>query len=323
LLAAVLKAVGAGAALEATTSGWQRNLLRLYLTITLKGPKLTGNKAVAGIIHHLVRLHHLWQKRPSPPLWTALAWQEISTPAALDAIFTGMDGELASVRDWLHTVLSTPAGRSYLAQLVPAVVPHDGLADAGLATARQKPRRMVTAFSGLAFLLPVMRELEMHERLDAAGRYQVLLAAMGKPRQPLAWGDAAVSWLAGLYPHEEKMARTAPVNWPDVAYWDDADELTVAAEQAAEHLGPLPVSAMTLLVLRRFAAGLRGFAESSPGYLAQQFINLPGQIHADDDSIHVHLSQAPLGVVLRMAGRDGEQGPVPWLANRLLVIHLP
>jgi hypothetical protein len=323
LLTTVLQAVGAGAALETATGDWQRNLLRLYLAVTLVHPKLAGNTVVAGIIHHLARLHLLWQKRPSPPLWAALVRQEIDSPSPLDELLAGLDGELAAVSDWLRVALATPTGRAYLAQLTPAVVPHDVTAGEEAAATKQKPRRMITSFSGLAFLLPIMRDIWPHEWLDAAGRYQVLLAALGKARQPLAWRDVAVSWLAGLIPREEEQARTAPVDWPDVAQWTDADELANAAEHAAGHLGPLPGSAVTLLVLRRFAAGLRGFTESSPGYLAQQFITLPGQIHADDESIHVHLNQAPLGVVLRMAGRDGEQGPVPWLADRLLVIHLP
>ncbi len=347
LLTDVLQALGIGTPLETTAGGWQRNLLRLYLAVTLAQPKLAGNTAVASIIHHLVRLHQLWWKRPSPLLWAALARQEIDSPAALDAVLAGLDGELTAARDWLRVALATPTGRAYLAQLTPTIVPPDVVADresattqqqpqhafqpafsaafvAGEATTtQQKPRRMVTSFGGLAFLLPVMCDLRLHKWLDAVGRYQLLLATLGRVRHPLAWGDTAVSWLAGLAPHEEKQARTAPVDWPDIAQRADANELAASAEQAADHLGTLPGSGVALLVLRRFAAGLRGFAESSPGYLARQFINLPGQLHVDDKSIHVHLSRAPLGVVLHMAGRDGEQGMIPWLNGRRLTIHLP
>jgi hypothetical protein len=322
LLTAVLQAVGPGAALETTLGSWQRNLLRLYLAVTLARPELADNTAVGGIIHHLVRLHHVWQKRPSPPLWAALAQQEIHAPAALDALLTGLDSELAAARNWLREALATSAGRAYLAQLTPIVVPPDVLATAE-PTPRSEPRRMVTGCAGLAFLLPVMRDLELDEWLDAAGRYQVLLAALGKAQQPAAWGDTAVPWLAGLAPGEEEAARTSSVDWPEIGRWADANELTAAAERAADHFGALPASALALLALRRFAQELRGFADSSPAYLAQQFINLPGQLYVTDETIEVHLSRAPLGVVLHMAGWDGDQGPIPWLAGRGLRIHLP
>lgn len=487
LLLAVLQIAGTNAALETTASGWHRNLLRLYLSIVLTRRDLAGNPAVAGIIHHLVRLHQLWQKRPSPPVWAAMAKQEIDSPVALEAVLAGLDGELSAARDWLRAALTTSAGRLYLARLIPVVIPTfadeagpdrqsaaardwlqkilatpagradlarwlrpitatdaendlrpEGMsassarldsdlpdpaglarwlravmsadaandhtletlsASAGrdrlrkiLATAKGRaelarllrtivstdaasdpgseslsapsagledevpaaltghedlarllrtvissgsadspepaialaaPLRLATSFAGLAFLLPVMRDLRLYQFLDAAGRYQVLLTALGNELQPLAWSDTTVSWLAGLAPQEEEQARRAQVDWPDITQWAVSVGSRELAAQIPADLKSQPCSAVTFLVLRRFAAGLRGFAESSPGYLARQFINQPGQIHIDPESIHVYLSRAPLGVVLRVAGRDGEQGRIPWLADRMLVIHLP
>jgi hypothetical protein len=318
-----LLAAAAGAALETASGGWQRNLLRLYLAVVMARPEFAGNTAVGGLVHHLVRVHQLWQQRPSPLLWAALAQQEIEAPEAVTAFLARLDGELAAVRDWFRVALATPAGRAYLGQLAHAIVPAGASGDTGPAETTARRQRMPTSFAGLAFLLPVMRDLELHEWLGAAGRYQLLLAALGRPHQPLAWGDAAVSWLAGLAPHEEERMRTAPVDWPGVAQWTEAGAITEAAQEAAGHLGAPPGSTVALLVLRRFAAGLRGFAGSSPAYLARQFINLPGRLHVDDESIHVYLDRAPLSVVLRMAGRDGEQGRVHWLGDRLLTIHLP
>lgn len=316
-------AASAGAGLEMASGGWQRNLLRLYLAVVMARPRAAGNAAVGGLIHHLVRLHQLWQQRPSPLLWAALAQQEIASPEAVAAFLARLDGELAAVRDWFRVALATPAGRAYVGQLALAIVPAGVAGDSGPTQTRPRRQRMPTSFAGLAFLLPVMRDLELHEWLGPAGRYQLLLAALGMAHQPLAWGDTAVSWLAGVAPHEEERMRTAPVDWPDVAQWTGAGEIAEAAEQAAGHLGAPPGSLVALLLLRRFAAGLRGFAGSSPAYLARQFVILPGSLHVDDESIHVHLDRAPLGVVLRMAGRDGEQGRLPWLENRLLHIHLP
>ena len=323
LLLAVLQAMGTGVALEATTTGWPRNLLRLYLTVALAQPRLAGKPAVAGIIHHLVRLHQLWQQRPSPPLWAALARREIDVPTALNAFLAGLDDELVPAGHWLREALATPAGREYVAQLTAAVIPPTVVTTDEATTREQRPLRLVTSSAGLALLMPTIRDLGVHEWLDASARYQVLLAILGEARQPSAQRDSAISWLAGVPRGEEEQARNAPVVWPDLAHWIDADELTESAEQATDHFGALPGGKMALVILRRFAAGLRGFAESSPSYLVQQFVHLPGELEVDDESIHVHLSHAPLGVVLRMAGRDGEQGTISWLEERLLVIHLP
>jgi hypothetical protein len=313
LLETVLQTLRTGTALETTPGSWKRNLLRLYLSVIVAQPKLAGNTAVAGVVHHLVRLHLLSQKRPVAVLWSALGQQEIDSPDALDSFLAGLDAESAGVGIWLRTALATAAGRAYLAKLVPVAVP---------AAAKTSLRRMYTSFAGLAFLLPVFRDLGLYTRQDAALRYQVLLAALGKEKQPVAWNDLAVSWLAGLAPREQEQARTFSLDWPDLAQWGEAHEPTESASQATEHFGTFPGSALTLLVLRRFTVGVRGFEGSSPGYLAGQFLNLPGYYQVDDELIQVHLSRAPLGVVLRMSGRDGEQGRIPWLGNRMLVIHL-
>ncbi len=76
-------------------------------------------------------------------------------------------------------------------------------------------------------------------------------------------------------------------------------------------------------LMRQFAQGLRGFGDSSGDFLCRQLIGVPGRLRLSDHLIDVDLHRAPLGVVLHMAGRIGEQGAIPWLDNRLLTIHLP
>ena len=82
-------------------------------------------------------------------------------------------------------------------------------------------------------------------------------------------------------------------------------------------------TAVARLVLRRFASWLRGFADSSPDYLLAQFILRPGTVRLTAQTLDVSLSELPLGIVLRMSGRDGDQGTIPWLANRRLLVQLP
>jgi hypothetical protein len=182
---------------------------------------------------------------------------------------------------------------------------------------------VATAFAGLALLLPAIRELRLNEHVSKEGLYQLLLTVVGRSYLPLALNDAGPARLAGVPQQEMENARTLPVSWPDIAQWADPGETTQTAEQAADHLGPLPGSAFALLVLQRFVQGLRGFADSSPGYLAKQFINQSGHIKFTEKTIDVYLTRSPLGVVLHMAGRDGDQELIPWLDDRRLYIHLP
>jgi hypothetical protein len=138
-----------------------------------------------------------------------------------------------------------------------------------------------------------------------------LLRVVGRKLAPLAWGDGAAAWLAAVPANVAEQARQQHVEWPDVAWWtDDPAALAAVAAGAAAHLGDGPAGELAWLVLRHFARGVRGFAQSSPAYLVEQ-------------EIEARLSRAPLGVVLQMAGRTEEQGPVPWLGGRTLRITLP
>lgn len=311
-----------GIALEAGRAGSVRNLLRFYLALSLARPELAGTELAATLCHHLVQLHRLWLARPAPLLWAALAQGEVAGPEALAAMLAGLDDELAAAQVWLKEALSTTTGRLYLARLVPVVTPVER-DEIEPQKRLAKGRQFATGFAGLAFCLPAIRELRLHEQLEPEGLYQLLLALVGRTQQPLAWSDPALAWLAGLPEQAQTAARSQSITWPEVGQGADRVELQQVAEQAADHLGSPPGSIVALLVLRRFAAGLRGFDKSSPAYLARQFINLPGYLHFNDKTIDVYLSRAPLGVVLQMVGRAGEQGPIPWLEGRMLNIYLP
>jgi hypothetical protein len=331
-VAAMLQALRHGMAFEpGETVAQARNTLRLYLALAMAHSTLTNPRLTIAICHHLALVHSLWTARPSHALWQALANQEIDSPAALAPLLASLGEHVTPACEWLRTVLATLEGRTYLAQLIPVALPEGVLADAsalGRGRAGQRPHsspvhRTPTAFAGLALLLPVIRAMELHHSLSHAGIYQVLLTAVGRTYRPLAWSDLGVAWLAGIVPSDMERARDETVAWPDLEAWDTTGDLVQRAAQADEYLGPLPHSAWALLVLQRFAQGLRGFADSSPAYLARQFLHVPGTLHRTEETLEAHLSRAPLGIVLRMAGRDGEQGDIPWLAGRRLVIYLP
>ena len=80
--------------------------------------------------------------------------------------------------------------------------------------------------------------------------------------------------------------------------------------------------AAMLAEARRFAAGLRGMAASSPRYLARQFLNGDGAVLLKPRQVEVRLRRVPLHVLLRMAGAVGDLGPMACLGGRRLVLHL-
>ena len=197
----------------------------------------------------MARLQRLWQRRPAPWFWTALARAEIHESAAIAPLLDGLaDG--AALAGWLAPLLPHESGRRYVARLVQALE---------LAPDRpvSRPSQFATPYAGLALLLPVLRELALVEQVGPAGLYQILLQAAGMAALPPPWSDSAVAWMAGLSPREAEAARDAVVDWPEVPP-------EIAAEAVA-----LSVHPVALLVLRRFAAGLRGFATNRPAYLAR------------------------------------------------------
>ena len=314
-LADLLAGLRSGLALEAgTTTAFLRNRLRVYLLLAM-ATRRPGPDASLGIIAHgAARLYQLIAARPAPALWRALADGEIDGPAALAGFVASLDVGLRPAGAWLIEELSSPGGPRRVAALAQAVLPERGPSGADTpAAGRTGPVPLVrqTAFAGLALLLPAVRERGLFEVVGRAGIYQLLLDAVPAPYRPLAWGDPGPALLAGIDPEDTTIVRQVAVNWPATA---DAE---TDGQDEPEYLPA------TRAVLRRFARGLRGFEGSSAGYLGRQFLFVPGEITIDGRTVTVTLQQAPLGVILQMAGRTGEQGLLPWLEDRMLIVNLP
>ena len=81
------------------------------------------------------------------------------------------------------------------------------------------------------------------------------------------------------------------------------------------------LSVIASLAMRRMASGLSGLTQSSPAYLARQFLAQPATLEFDAEGLTVHLSGGPLVVVLRMAPPP-EEITIPWLPYPLR-IRLP
>lgn len=290
-----------------TPEMFERDRLRLYLCLTLDRPDLTGSREAAAVAHALAMIQWLRRVRPVTRFWQVLASGAIDSPTALAPLLTGLSQDDTPLRDWLAGLLAEPEGLKRLAFLAQAT-------DAELAGTNQVvavAQVTYTLFAGLGLLLPVLRQMDLFEQVGNDGLYQLLLNAVPPDFRPLAWSDPAPAILAGIFASETEMARARPVVWPVFQPDGDVDPVEKAF---------LPV---TQVALRRFTKGIRGFEQSSLGFIVTQFINQPGRVEISPTRIEIFLATAPLGVLLSTSGRTGEQGSIPWLNNRRLAIFLP
>jgi hypothetical protein len=85
---------------------------------------------------------------------------------------------------------------------------------------------------------------------------------------------------------------------------------------------------MTLTVLadllyRQLAQRLKGFERASPQKLFRKFIDSQGGVEIDEDKVRVRLPKRAHNPILKEAGLVGRTPPVPWLANRPVLLDLP
>jgi hypothetical protein len=239
-----------------------------------------------------------------------LAAGEIGGPSALLPVIEGLDYGLRRRVEWLLPALAVPDAAEYVAGLARAATSQPVTATPASSTSFGS--ESVSQFAGLALLLPAIRSLGVAEQLGKEGLYQLLASLAGHDWGALAYGDAAPIWLSGLMPEQTLSARAAQIAWPAMTGEDEEDD----------YLGSGAKAALARAVLREFAGGLRGFEASSPAYIGQQFVRHAGVLRLVKGRIEVEMPRLPLGIVLRMAGRDGYQGLVPWLEGRELWLEL-
>lgn len=168
-----------------------------------------------------------------------------------------------------------------------------------------------SAFAGLSMLLPLMPALGLGLGMEPGTLRAVALATLPEEDLAEARRDAG---LAALFPADPNRPVPAPVP-PDPALREGLGTLAGAAlrEGAGEWAD---------LWLAALAARLPGLRDSSRGYLQRQFLGRPGRILFDEALVKVRIAHPPLGLLLRMAGLTGPQGPVAHLGGRLLMIDL-
>jgi hypothetical protein len=69
---------------------------------------------------------------------------------------------------------------------------------------------------------------------------------------------------------------------------------------------------------RWLASRPRGYGKAAPKQLYRRFVETGGTILVQEDRIRVTLERRSHNPILREAGLDREQTPIPWLGNRCL-----
>jgi hypothetical protein len=85
----------------------------------------------------------------------------------------------------------------------------------------------------------------------------------------------------------------------------------------------LTLTVVADLLYRMLGWRLKGFGRTSPQKLYRKFIDTTGSIEIEDDLVRVRLSKRAHNPLIKEAGLAGLTPPVPWLADRRLLIDLP
>jgi hypothetical protein len=85
----------------------------------------------------------------------------------------------------------------------------------------------------------------------------------------------------------------------------------------------LTLTVLADLLDRQLAQRLKGVERASPQKLFRQFIDSQGDVEIDEDKVRVRLPKRAHNPILKEAGLVGRTPPVPWLANRPVLLDLP
>jgi hypothetical protein len=77
------------------------------------------------------------------------------------------------------------------------------------------------------------------------------------------------------------------------------------------------------LLYRQLAQRLKGVDRASPAKLFRKFVDRQGAVAIEEDKVHVRLAKRAHNPILKEAGLVGLTPPVPWLANRPVLLDLP
>lgn len=174
-------------------------------------------------------------------------------------------------------------------------------------------RIVFSPFAGFALLLPDIVRLAMFRQLGQSGLRETVMSMGGAQMRERLEAD---EFLLALFAPDEEGER--PVYPPVPA----AALATLAPESRQLLTGLDGAEGWGNVLIASFASRLPGLRASSRGYLMRQFLNIGGTAEISKDSLVVKLEGPPLAVVLTMAGLSGDQMPLPFFGNRLLVLKL-
>ncbi|ARE41816.1 hypothetical protein RGUI_3675 [Rhodovulum sp. P5] len=263
-----------------------------------------------------LQLGHLSALMALRPELKAALRQPAPDLGRLRATLADLPEDLAAPRDWLRQNLEADTGPAALRALATMALGQPATTEPVMP--QPTAERLRSAYAGAALLLPAIDRLGLAPRLGPLGLQTLLAASVGRKPALLARFDPGLRHLSGL--PENALPELLPK--PD---WPEATALGLAPEtlrKDADSHGTGPELPALRAAADLYAEGLRGMPGSSLGYLARQFFHQSGTLVLEPGAVTVRLDAVPLGLLLRMGGRLGEQGQPQSLEGRHLIVEI-
>lgn len=180
-------------------------------------------------------------------------------------------------------------------------------------TSKATLQTLHSPFAGFALMLPDIVRHGMHRHLSKVNlRETVLSIAEPEMRVRLEQDELLLT----LFPYDETETETPfpPVPETKIMLLGNESRHLMTGREGADGWADL--------LLASFASRLPGLRASSRGYLIRQFLSVQGQADITKETIVVTLDGPALAIVLKMAGFSGDQMPIPFFGNRLLILKL-
>jgi hypothetical protein len=341
---------------------WLRRMERLEAVLALAGDHvhealIAEVPEVAGVVE-LVRARTA-ARRGHPPAGRGVrgdapaaqhAEASETVPAPAGATNATDDASAVTTHGALSLVDATPDAAGARAHAVAAIatlakrdVPSTPPPAELVATASDRGIVLDTDAAGLFYLVGRVLEIELAERLWAAGVPEgIVLAAIGNAVLGRT-DDPAARWFGGGF---EKLAPPAPVEaWAmtevndgvqhalgrrlvDFGVRMSAAELDAALEQLARDVpAPVGIDGITRRLVARSVAALATIVCARLGerpslVRLREVCVRPGRLVLTDEELHVVLPHYAIDVSVRRAGLDQDPGDAPWLGRRRVRIEL-
>jgi hypothetical protein len=318
----------------------RREALRLFLKLSLLGKRHDSSSWTPRIVlHSLMALEALVELTQSS---SPANWVEDLTPEALAQHRSHGFGPVVDVLAKIRVVAlqrkqnGEALTLESLAQLVSDISPIPKLSTPG---SESKTQWIASNCAGLLLLIGLLNRLQWPQRilyLSLASRYgprlityfltALAIRILGDPLDTdridpavallAGWTDPPVADLTGL--QKFLFGASDAERMELLRHFTENDNDFKPVEASWDHV----FDSLATILLREFAARIRGFRQASPSSIVKSFFRQSGRICIDDKKLLVILESNPFHIALHISSMDESVESVSWLAGRRVEFQL-